>query len=71
MSPDIIISPGEGEQEFKPKIVKISVEAITAAAPAIILAPIDLGTGKKTVSSQVERELSDLAVALVDAARES
>jgi hypothetical protein len=70
MSPEIIISPSEGEN-FPKKKVHVSMEALTAAAPAIIMSDINLLTGEKTVSPEASKELDKLAVAMADAVRGS
>jgi len=46
MAPEITISPSQGEN-FVPEEVHVSVEALTAAAPAVAMAGSDLATGKK------------------------
>jgi len=62
MTPEITITPSEGDRKFKPIKVSVSEGALTAAAPAISLS----GIGELP---EVDKELTKLGKALADALR--
>jgi hypothetical protein len=71
VSPEITISPSEGENKFEPKKVYVSIEALVRAAPDITLAHLKAGTAVQETSDEVAAELMDLAKAFADAAKKS
>ena len=69
MAPEITISPSQGEN-FVPEEVHVSVEALTAAAPAVAMAGSNLATGESYLDPDKSMELLKLAKALACAAQD-
>lgn len=67
MSPEITISPSEGEK-FKTKKVHISKEAATVASVATVMSQYDPLILKRVVPEDVAEELRKLGKALSDSA---